>query len=160
MQIILGFKSRLHTVYSTRFFSIIQWLIFTLFYHISFHRNKIYNPLHLINIDGCFQASTRGEGCRRTIVRIVLVEATITGSGTIRKENNWCPTHTCMHIAYWPYLFIYYFLNLGHWPQRANTHIQTANICKCVFSVIKAHLTYTASFRDQNMALTHRIKCI
>ncbi len=47
MQIILRFKSRLHIQYIVHgFCSIIHWLLFTLFCHISFHRKKIHYPLY------------------------------------------------------------------------------------------------------------------
>lgn len=47
VQIILRLKSRLHIQYIVHgFCSIVHWLLFTLFSHISFHRKKIHYPLY------------------------------------------------------------------------------------------------------------------
>lgn len=65
VQIILCFKFRLHIQYIVHgFYSIIHWLLFTLFCHSSFHRKKIHYPLyqHWWMFSGLYEMGRTREG--------------------------------------------------------------------------------------------------
>lgn len=91
VQIILCFKFRLHIQYIVHgFYSIIHWLLFTLFCHSSFHRKKIHYPLyqHWWMFSGLYEMgrTREGGGVKWTTVQIS-VDATLSGSGVERKKS-------------------------------------------------------------------------
>lgn len=113
VQIILCFESRLHIHYIVHGFrSIIHWLLFTLFSHISFHRKKFNYPLYQLwwMFSGLYDMGRMGV--RWTTVHIVSVDATLSGSGVKWKRKQKSQTHTCIQIAYWsscfPYVWVFY----------------------------------------------------
>lgn len=124
VQIILRFKSRLHIQHIVHgFCSIIHWLLFTLFCHISFHRKKIHYPLHQHwwMFSGLYDTG-KDEGVN-TCTYCFSGRHTIRLWGSNERENLCSQTHPCIQIAYWSSCFSCFFLNVGAGPQRADTAV-------------------------------------
>lgn len=125
VQIILRFKSRLHIQHIVHgFCSIIHWLLFTLFCHISFHRKKIHYPLHQHwwMFSGLYDTGKDGGW---TLVHIVSVDATLSGSGGQTKEKTFVLKHTHAYRLHIDHLVshVFLFFNVGAGPQRADTAV-------------------------------------
>lgn len=143
VQIILCFESRLHIHYIVHgFCSIIHWLLFTLFSHISFHRKKFNYSLYQLwwIFSGLYDTGRMGvnnctycfSGCH-----------TIRLWGQMKRRKKKPQTHTCIQIAYWsscfPYVWVFYrSLLTKSWhrssnkpkAQKADIHIQL--MCECL----------------------------
>lgn len=110
VQIILRFKSRLHIQHIVHgFCSIIHWLLFTLFCHISFHRKKIHYPLHQHwwMFSGLYDTG-KDEGVN-TCTYCFSGRHTIRLWGSNERENLCSQTHPCIQIAYWSSCFSCFF---------------------------------------------------
>lgn len=125
VQIILCFESRLHIHYIVHGFrSIIHWLLFTLFSHISFHRKKFNYPLYQLwwMFSGLYDMGRMGV--RWTTVHIVSVDATLSGSGVKwKRKQNLKHTHAYrLHIDHLVSRMYEFFI--GAFSQRADMAVQ------------------------------------